>query len=237
MTIDELIDEKILELRRMGLMHENQVRAALLDVAKRAGEIVEPFVFEGRGPFIQLWKSQTRFHPFDCQPEDIHIEDIAWGLATECRFGGHCPFYTVAEHSIYVSQLMEGFAYPESIDRQLIGLLHDAAEAYLKDIPRPIKHTPAFAAYRELEKKIQDVIYRSFQLDHALEASEQFLKWADSTMLATEKIELFPEGHASNVMDGCLPPPQRMRLAKYIPQIAYNQFMAHYSNLIAARAL
>lgn len=227
MTIDELVEEKMTGLRRMGVMHETQVRAAMLDLANRAGEIIEPFVFEGRGPFIHLWKSQTRFHPFDAKPEDIHIEDIAWGLAAECRFGGHCPYYSVAEHSIYVSQLMG-----EDVEAQLIGLLHDGAEAYLKDIPRPIKHAPAFAAYRELEHKIQDVIYRSFQLD--LHSRGSNLSWADGTMLATEKVELFPEGHPTNPGYELLPP-QRMRLAKYIPQIAYNQFMCHYNNLVAAR--
>jgi hypothetical protein len=206
----------------------------LVTVAQQAKDTIEPWTFEGRGPFIHLWKSNTKFYPFDVQPEDIHIEDIAWGLATECRFGGHCPYYSVAEHSIYVSDLMCSSTsnHPRVIELQLIGLLHDAAEAYLKDIPRPLKYTPAFAQYRELEWSIQKAVYSRFQLDSDFNGTKLLLRWADNTMLATEKHELFPEGHPTQPGEEVLPPASRMRLGRYIPQIAYNLFMARYTNLV-----
>ena len=73
-----------------------------------------------------------KFFPFDPRPEQICIEDIAHGLSMLCRFSGQCPyFYSVAEHSIYVVHCL-----PDNL--QLEGLLHDASEAYLADLPRPV---------------------------------------------------------------------------------------------------
>jgi len=71
--------------------------------------------------------------PFDLKPQDISLQDIAWSLANKVRFTGHCVVpYTVAEHSIIVS----GMVPPEDA---LWGLLHDAAEAYISDIAKPLK--------------------------------------------------------------------------------------------------
>lgn len=65
------------------------------------------------------------------RPDMIKLEDIAHHLSNTCRFSGACdPYYSVAEHSVLVSRLCK---YPE------YGLMHDAAEAYLWDIPRPAK--------------------------------------------------------------------------------------------------
>ena len=70
--------------------------------------------------------------------DDICIEDIAHSLALQCRFNGHCPrFYSVAEHSVRVSELCEKIGYGR--EDCLMALLHDAAEAYLGDIIRPVK--------------------------------------------------------------------------------------------------
>lgn len=71
--------------------------------------------------------------PFNPVPEQIVIEDIARGLANRARWGGQTrDYYSVAEHSVMV-------ACQCSDDFRLWGLLHDAAEAYLGDIPEPIK--------------------------------------------------------------------------------------------------
>lgn len=68
-------------------------------------------------------------------PDDIALPDIAAGLAHTCRFGGHCrQYYSVAHHSLHVASEL-----PDGAPRlRAIGLLHDAAEAYLGDIPRPL---------------------------------------------------------------------------------------------------
>ena len=83
--------------------------------------------------------SGLRFWPLAPNLEKILVEDIAHALAHQCRFGGHASrFYSVAEHSVHVSQL----CLPE---HALWGLLHDASEAYLVDLPRPLKLLPEFA--------------------------------------------------------------------------------------------
>ena len=74
-----------------------------------------------------------KFYPYDPRPEQICIEDIAHGLSMLCRFAGQCRFFfSVAEHSIAVAHLL-----PANL--KLFGLLHDASEAYLADLPRPVK--------------------------------------------------------------------------------------------------
>lgn len=66
------------------------------------------------------------------------ISDIATALSNICRFGGHVEsHYSVAEHSVRVSQWLRAQEAPQHV--QLLGLLHDATEAYVGDIPSPIK--------------------------------------------------------------------------------------------------
>lgn len=93
------------------------------------------------------------FDPFHPKIEDINIYDIAHALSNECRYAGHCSkFYSVAEHSVIISKLC-------SEENALTGLLHDGSEAYVKDLPRPIKHHPKFKFYRDFSNKIQKLIY------------------------------------------------------------------------------
>lgn len=85
------------------------------------------------GLWIHTYTGQ-KFYAFDPKPQDVNIDDIAQGLSLTCRFSGQCnQFYSVAQHSVYVSHLV-----PKEL--ALEGLLHDAPEAYITDIPRPIKH-------------------------------------------------------------------------------------------------
>jgi uncharacterized protein len=96
---------------------------------------------------------------FDVQnPErgDFNIEDIAHSLAQIARFGGRCKdFYSVAQHSFYVSYMM-------GPKKAKIGLLHDASEAYLSDIASPIK--PLLPDYVALEKSLQGKLALAFDL-------------------------------------------------------------------------
>ena len=110
------------------------------------------------------------FYPLDPRPEDVCIEDIAHSLSLLCRFTGHTyAHYSVADHSLRVSRLAEKLFVaeahsPESEKMQrmaneiaLWGLLHDASEAYLQDMPRPLKYAPGFGQlYRGYEGLVMD---------------------------------------------------------------------------------
>ena len=123
--------------------------------------------------------------PLNARVGDICIEDIAHALSLQCRFGGHTKrFYSVAEHSIYVAGMV-----PK--EQRLAALLHDAAEAYLVDLPRPLKVLPEFAAYRQAEEHLMAVIGKCFGFDPALTFE---IHDADQAMCAQEMRELMRSG-------------------------------------------
>ena len=103
-----------------------------------------------------LTASGKMFYPFDPDPEDIDITDIAGGLAKCCRWSGQCNgFFSVAQHSIIVS----GTCSPPNA---LWGLMHDAPEAYVNDLVTPIKKD--INVYNELEDIILTAIAKKFEL-------------------------------------------------------------------------
>lgn len=125
-----------------------------------------------------------RFVRFDVpDPDTIDIGDIAHGLSHLCRFAGQTRvFYSVAEHSVYVANLCP----PEHM---LWGLLHDAAEAYVVDVPKPLKRM--VPEYREIERKVMAAVCRKFGLPVEEPAC---VKRADLIMLATEGRDLCAPG-------------------------------------------
>lgn len=113
---------------------------------------------------------------FEPTEEMICIEDIAHSLSFQCRFGGHLPkFYSVAQHSLNCAYLIED---PKL---KLAALLHDASEAYLLDIPKPIKNN--LANYKEIENGLMWLIAEKFGFEWPL-ADE--IKKVDEIMLQTE---------------------------------------------------
>ena len=134
------------------------------------------FSMDSLDGFIDTF-SGLRFWPLLPNPDDILVEDIAHALAHQCRFGGHASkFYSVAEHSVHVSQLCLS-------EHALWGLLHDASEAFLVDLPRPLKQLPEFAPYREAERRLQRAVALRFGLPEDQPAS---VTEADDTMLGIE---------------------------------------------------
>ena len=100
--------------------------------------------------------SGKQVYPFDPDVSMIAIEDIGWALSCIPRFNGHTREpYSVAQHSVMVAMYS-----PKQ--HRLHALLHDASEAYLCDIPSPLK--PYFAGYQAFEEKLQATIYKRFSL-------------------------------------------------------------------------
>lgn len=104
-----------------------------------------------------------QFYYTKARPEDISIEDIAHALSNTSRYAGHCSkFYSVAEHSVKVSQLVIKMSRYHDAQAGLVALLHDAAEAYMCDIPTPLKK--ALSLYLVIEKSIMSMVYEKFNL-------------------------------------------------------------------------
>ncbi len=137
--------------------------------------------------FIETYTGR-RVDPFDVSPGDVHLPDVAAGLSHTCRFGGHCDhFYSVAHHSLNVSHEL-----PRADPRlQLIGLLHDAAEAYLGDIPRPLK--ARLERVQPAEERILDSVWESLAIEPPTETEWERVMAADDRLLAFEANELLED--------------------------------------------
>jgi hypothetical protein len=165
--------------------------------------------------------SGIRFWPLLPNPADIRIEDIAHALSNQCRFAGHLrEFYSVAEHSVRVSK----HCRPEDA---LWGLLHDASEAYLSDVPAPMKELPEFEAYRAAERSLQDTIAVRFGLPIEQPRS---VTQADRAVLGIEIRDLLrPLGSSQPGR-----PPQKSKLAitnPWQPRVAKARFLRRFREL------
>jgi uncharacterized protein len=141
-------------------------------------------------PEIQTF-SGLRVNPFAPDPPQIAIADIAQALGNLCRFGGHCrSFYSVAQHSCLLADLVAAEG-GDGAD-QLWALLHDAAEAYLVDLPHPLKHRSELGErFQAVEGQLQRMILERFGLP--TEPPER-LKEIDRALLAAEKAALVAPG-------------------------------------------
>lgn len=139
-------------------------------------------------PFIEL-RSGRRFTPLEPVVADICIDDIAHALSHQCRFSGHTRVhYSVAEHSVRVSELVEAWGHDRYV--QLWALLHDASEAYLVDLPMPIKNDPTIGdAYKKIEARVMRAVCDRFGL---LSHEPPQVRDADMVLLATEARDLMP---------------------------------------------
>lgn len=129
----------------------------------------------------------------DPKASDIALEDIAHALAHTCRYGGHCQrFYSVAEHAVFCSTRVERKGYPA--DLQLAALHHDDAEAYLGDIPRPMK--PLLGnEYVVLTAKMDAAIVLALGLSGGQSGfHRREVKEADNWALLVEARHLLPSG-------------------------------------------
>jgi hypothetical protein len=177
------------------------------------------------GEYIET-RSGIHFNFENPTVDMILIEDIAHALANKCRYSGHTSlFYSVAEHSIEVARRLPA-------ETQLWGLMHDATEAYLPDVPRPIKRL--MPAFRVWEQNIMRVIAHKFGLSMPEPAA---VKEADTRILLDEAYHLLPsKGAGWEGVTGL------KRYGDFYPRClspenAKDEFLDWYDMLVSQRAV
>lgn len=157
--------------------------------------------------------------------ELIKIEDIAASLSKTCRFGGHCKgFYSVAEHCVLAAEAAMDAGECGEACRAIF--LHDAAEAYVGDVVKPLKvMLPEFC---RIEKRIEREIEKAFGVD--LFNHEGVIRKYDLAMLFCERRQLFGEDNLLWYGEGEVEPISR-NIKFWIPEKAYSMFMMMYRHL------
>ena len=136
------------------------------------------------GLFVSTY-SGRQFYPLAPSAKQIEIGDIAHGLAYQCRFNGQTRhFYSVAQHSLIVADLV-------APRLRLAALLHDAAEAYLGDLVKPLKQL--FPLFSTIESTVMDAIAQRFAIADVRDFYSPQIKQADLIALAMEKRDLMPD--------------------------------------------
>lgn len=173
----------------------------------------------GSEPFLQL-HSGIKYYFLNPTPEMISIDDIAHTLSLLCRYGGHCrEFYSVAEHSVRCSyKAPKGFEFE--------ALMHDAGEAYLIDMPRPIKQK--LPDYQNLERVTEKVITTKFNLPWPMSPE---VKVVDNRMLFTEKRDIL----SVSVDWGWECEPYENKIIPWTPRAAKEAFMERFNELVAKK--
>lgn len=139
-------------------------------------------------PWIQTYKGHRFWFDHNMERNVIDLEDIAWGLANKSRYSGQTgpKFYSVAEHAILCTYLICDMGYPEY---SLHALHHDDAEAYMADIPAPLKQL--IPDWRGIENLVEDKVTEELNLDFPPRSVKK-VKEADFLMLSLERDILFP---------------------------------------------
>lgn len=136
--------------------------------------------------YIATWTGR-KFDLVHPRPREVDIRDIALGLSRCARFSGMTKnFLSVAEHSVNVAELLREWRAPYTV--QLFGLLHDATEAYLGDVVRPLKKL--LPSYKLLELRMERAILRGLGLKNLLRLSQDDLKLvkrADDMIAVSER--------------------------------------------------
>lgn len=172
--------------------------------------------------FIQSYSGRAITF-LDPKVEQIDVEDIAHALSLLCRFGGHCrEFYSVAEHSVRCAKKAAEKGLGDDLCFE--ALMHDASEAYLVDMPRPIKQQ--LQGYRDVEAKLDAVIREKYELPPKMSDEIHLI---DNEMLATEKRDLM---NPSMGKWSFLPEPYPEKIIPVTSLEAYHQFMEYFEEYV-----
>lgn len=169
------------------------------------------------GGWIQSY-SNVQFWPMDAWSSEVRLIDIAHALSNTCRFGGHVSsFYSVAQHSVLVSSHCK--LHPKE------GLMHDATEAYLVDVPSPIKQY--LSEYKFIETNLARVIGNRFGL--VLDILPAEVHEHDLRALWTEKRDL--KGRAPQCWGGPHRLPWREKIKPWSAGVAKAMFLQRAKEL------
>ncbi len=174
-------------------------------------------VDEYNGVWMETYTG-SKFHFTKPQPEEIKILDIAHHLSLLCRYTGACRlFYSVAEHCLRVSHLV-----PKEL--KLAALLHDAAEAYINDISRPVK-------YAHKLDETEAIITKAVDSKFGIDSHHPLIKEADNILLATEARDLM-----ANMTDWKkLPEPLPDKITEPLTPAAAEFTFLHYFGLYGGK--
>jgi len=163
-----------------------------------------------RGPWF-LTRTGKKCHPFSVELDDLDLADILPALSNLPRFNGHTAFHSVAAHSYWVAKLV-----PEERELKLWALLHDAAEAYLGDVVRPVKE--CLPEFRAAEERILLAIALKFGLPWPI---PELVHHADRVVLATEVRDLYPP-ELYDAFGFDVPPCPDFTISSWKPSFAYS---------------
>ena len=125
-------------------------------------------------------------NPVNLNSDDICIEDIAHSLSLICRYNGHCrEFFSVAQHCVMVADCTHSFGVGK------VALLHDSGEAYLSDVPSPLKRL--LTNYEEIEAGVLEVVYQKFLGRSPTQYEWDIVKGIDDSIWMTEVFNLFDD--------------------------------------------
>lgn len=168
--------------------------------------------------WIQTYTGRL-FYPLAPRPEDVHIDDVAHALSLLCRYTGHTRvFYSIAQHSVLASN----YAPPE---HALWALLHDASEAYLCDMARPVKLL--MPEYLQAEEALERCVAARFALSWPMPAP---VREVDRRLLATERRDLMAPPPRPWVSTERIDPYPEV-IAAWTPRVAEVQFLARFKEL------
>lgn len=140
------------------------------------------------GKHHMVARSGLDFMPGGLTADMIALPDIAHALSLQCRFGGHTrEHYSVAQHSLLVVRILVHMGAEP--DAQLAGLMHDAHEAYIGDVPTPIKHALGDLWF-EFERRAEEAVWSAFGVSDIMVRNQALVAHADRVALATERRDL-----------------------------------------------
>lgn len=184
-------------------------------------------------PHYIATRSGKKFNLRNPRPCDVDIKDIATALSKVCRFTGHTEdFLSVGQHCSNVYRILKEWGEPPIV--QIYGLLHDAPEAYLNDVVRPLK--AMLPHYRAFERKVMACILKGLKLDKVLCLTSKQLetvKLADDSCALAERRDQINHGGTmpSNNFVGTDAKPWKTSIVGIEWRDARIQFLRDYNNL------